>query len=80
MNFQVENPFVLGRIERCKVPKLVVIDTSDNNNIENPNYDVFGQVIVSNDEYYVFGEHVIHIENLPRYFEDYLKAEYKVKK
>lgn len=76
----VENPIVLGRIERYPAPRLVVIDITDNNDVNNPAYDIFGQIIVSKDEYYVFGEHVVHIENLPRYFEDYLKAEYKVKK
>lgn len=77
---QVENPMVLGRIERYPVPRLVVIDTTDNNDIDNPNYDIYGQLIVSNDEYYVFGDHVIHTENIGRYFEDYLKAEWRIKK
>ncbi|RUL56491.1 hypothetical protein [Lysinibacillus antri] len=77
---QVENPMVLGRIEHYSRPRLVVIDTCDKNDFENPTYDIFESFIASNDDYYVFGEHVVHMDNLPRYFEDYLKAECRVKK
>lgn len=77
---QVENPMILGRIEHNKPTRLVVIDTTDNNDIDNPSHDIFGQIIVKNDEYYVFGEHVIHVENIERYFEEYLKAEWRQKK
>lgn len=78
---QVENPMILGRIERHQQPpKLVVINTADDNDIDNPAYDIFGHIIVRNDEYYVFGEHVIHVENIERYFEEYLKAEWRQKK
>lgn len=81
MNLLVENPIVLGRIDYTRGPaKLCIIDTSDNNNLDNPSYDIFGQVIVSRDDYYLFGEHVVHIENLERYFEDYLQAERRTKK
>lgn len=81
MSSLIENPMILGRIERNHKPnKLVVIDTTDDNDTDNPDYDIFGQIIVKNDEYYVFGEHVIHVENIEKYFEDYLKAVHKVKK
>lgn len=70
----VENPIILGQIERTVPPRLVV-------SIEdNPKYDIFGSFIASNDEYLVFGDHVIHVDNAARYLEEYLNADYKVKK
>lgn len=78
--FAVENPMILGRIERYPAQRLVVVDIKGNDDIKNPQYDIYGSIIVSNDEYFVFGDHVIHYENICQYFEDYLKAEWKIKK
>ena len=81
MSSLIENPMVLGRINRQqRPPSITIIDITDDDDIDDPDYDIFGQIIVKNDEYYVFGEHVIHVENIERYFEEYLKAEWRQKK
>lgn len=74
----VENPMVLARIERTLPPRLVVIENA--NDIDNPTHDVFGSFIASNDEYLVFDDHVIHVENAYLYMEKYLNADRKTKK
>lgn len=71
----VENPIILGQIERTVPPRLVVSVDEDN-----PKYDIFGSFIASNDEYLVFGDDVIHIDNAAKYLEECLQANYKVKK
>lgn len=76
----VENPMVLGRIERYPAPRLVVVNPKESNDIDNPKYDVYGQFIAPNDDYFVLQNHVIHLENLGQYFEEHLKAKWKVKK
>lgn len=74
----VENPMVLEKVERTLPPRFTVIENDDD--IDNPQYDVFGSFIASNDEYLVFGDDVIHIDNAAKYLEECLQANYKVKK
>lgn len=45
-----------------------------------PDEDLYGSVIATNDEYFVFDDDVVHLENLERYVGDKLGAICMVKK
>ena len=45
-----------------------------------PDEDLYGSIIATNDEYFVFDDDVVHLENLERYVEDKLGALCMVRK
>lgn len=74
MNLLVENPMVLGTIEPVnQVPTF--------HYIEKDFRDVYGSLIVSNDDYMKFPNgDVVHFDNIHTYLETYFGAAFCTKK
>jgi len=74
MNYQVENPMVLGTIEPINnVPTFRYVDIEFR--------DTYGSLIVSNDDYMEFPNgDIVHMDNIHTYLEDHFNAEFCTKK
>lgn len=74
---QVENPMVLGRIEYPAQP----FESVSSCDIEKVFRDVYGSLIVSNDDYMLFpNDDIVHMDNIHTYLEEHYKAEFCTKK
>lgn len=74
MNLLIENPMVLSTIEQINhAPTL--------HYVEDDFRDVYGSLIVSNDDYMLFSNgDVVHMDNIHTYLEEHYKAEFCTKK
>lgn len=74
MNLLVENPMVLGTIEPVNsVPTFQYVERDFR--------DLFGSLIVSNDDYMEFPNgDIVHLDNLHTYAEERFNAEFRTKK
>lgn len=70
----VENPMVLGRIERPSYGPVVFKVVNE------PRYDFFGSFIASNDEYLLINGDVVHVENAVQYLVEVQGAKLFTKK
>ena len=76
MNYQVENPMVLGTIEPVnKVPTFRYVE------VVKDFRDIFGSLIVYNDDYMEFPNgDIVHLDNIHTYLEDHYNAVFCTKK
>ncbi len=74
MNLLIENPMVLGTMEQ-------VNHASTLHCVEEDFRDVYGSLIVSNDDYMLFSNvDVVHMDNIHTYLEEHYQAEFCTKK
>lgn len=74
MNLLIENPMVLGTIQTVdRVPTFRFVEKEFR--------DVYGSLIVSNDDYMEFRNgDIVHMDNIHTYLEDHFKASFCTKK